>query len=98
MTCWYMKQQGSNFDKFCSEGWLVQDEMISVYICTDDGWEEAVRTGWVCRVEDYMNDRIKKHELTRKDKEADRKGTCKGNKCKHGTCIFTYRAVPEIDE
>lgn len=62
-----------NFRKWKQNGWLVSDprEMYYVYAQTMEG-----RTQYglvVCaNVEDYLSGKIKKHELTRKDKEEDR--------------------------
>ena len=62
-----------NFKKWQEKGWLVQDkkEQYYVYAQTMDG-----RTQYglvVCaNTDDYMNGAIKKHELTRKEKEDDR--------------------------
>lgn len=62
-----------NFNKFQREGWLVQDDKDHYYIYaqTMDGRTQygIVVAAWV---EDYMNNRIKKHELPRRDKEEDR--------------------------
>ena len=62
-----------NFKKFQKEGWLVQDpkEQYYIYAQTMDGRTQYgfVVGAWV---DDYMEGRIKKHELTRRDKEEDR--------------------------
>lgn len=62
-----------NFRKFRNEGWLVKDHKPCYYIYaqTMDG---RTQYGFViaANVDDYMSGRIKKHELTRKDKEEDR--------------------------
>lgn len=62
-----------NFKAFQNEGWLVQDdkEHYYIYAQTMDG---RTQYGIVvaANVEDYMNGVIKKHELTRRDKEEDR--------------------------
>ena len=62
-----------NFNAFQQNGWLVQDENEHYYIYaqTMDG---RTQYGIVvaANVDDYMNERIKKHELTRRDKEEDR--------------------------
>lgn len=62
-----------NFNAFQRNGWLVQDEKEHYYIYaqTMDG---RTQYGIVvaANVDDYMNNRIKKHELTRRDKEEDR--------------------------
>lgn len=62
-----------NFNAFQKNGWLVQDEKDHYYIYaqTMDG---RTQYGIViaANVEDYMTGKIKKHELTRRDKEEDR--------------------------
>ena len=62
-----------NFNMFQDKGWLVQDEKPHYYIYaqTMDG---RTQYGIVvaANVADYMEGRIKKHELTRRDKEEDR--------------------------
>ena len=62
-----------NFKKFQEKGWLVQDDEDCYYIYaqTMDG---RTQYGFVvgASVEDYLTGRIKKHELTRREKEADR--------------------------
>ena len=63
----------ANFKAFRENGWLVQDAAPHYYIYaqTMDGRTQygIVLAAWV---EDYMTGRIKKHELTRRDKEEDR--------------------------
>ncbi|MEZ7885352.1 MAG: DUF1015 domain-containing protein [Bacteroidales bacterium] len=62
-----------NFKKWQSQNWLVQDkkEMYYVYAQTMEG---RTQYGIVlcANIDDYLNGNIKKHELTRKDKEEDR--------------------------
>lgn len=62
-----------NFKKFKEKGWLVQDadEHYYIYAQTMNGKTQygIVVGAWV---EDYLNGTIKKHELTRRDKEEDR--------------------------
>ena len=62
-----------NFKKFQDKGWLIQDDQDCYYIYaqTMDG---RTQYGFVvgASVEDYLTGRIKKHELTRREKEADR--------------------------
>lgn len=62
-----------NFQKFQREGWLVQDEKEQYYLYaqTMDG---RTQYGLVvgANVDDYLTGKIKKHELTRKEKEVDR--------------------------
>ncbi len=62
-----------NFKKFQDRGWLVQDpkEEYYIYAQTMDGRRQY---GIVvaASVDDYLTGRIKKHELTRREKETDR--------------------------
>ena len=62
-----------NFKKFQEEGWLVQDGKENYYIYAQT-MEGRTQYGFVVGawVNDYMEGRIKKHELTRRDKEEDR--------------------------
>ncbi|MDE5713632.1 MAG: DUF1015 domain-containing protein, partial [Muribaculaceae bacterium] len=62
-----------NFKKFQQEGWLVQDGKENYYIYAQT-MEGRTQYGFVVGawVNDYMEGRIKKHELTRRDKEEDR--------------------------
>ncbi len=62
-----------NFNAFQQKGWLVEDakEHYYIYAQTMDG---RTQYGFVvaANVDDYISGRIKKHELTRRDKEEDR--------------------------
>ncbi|MDE5821941.1 MAG: DUF1015 domain-containing protein [Paramuribaculum sp.] len=62
-----------NFNAFQNNGWLVQDNKEHYYIYAQT-MEGRTQYGIViaANVDDYMNERIKKHELTRRDKEEDR--------------------------
>lgn len=87
-----------NFEKFRDQGWLVQDEeeCLYIYAQTMEGKRQYGLVG-CAGVEDYMNDRIKKHELTRKVKEVDRMKHVRVTNANMEPVFFTYRAVPEID-
>ena len=67
------QKAAENFKKFQDKGWLVQDdkEQYYIYAQTMNG---KTQYGLVvgAYVEDYLNGVIKKHELTRRDKEEDR--------------------------
>ena len=62
-----------NFNAFCGNGWLVQDDSEHYYIYAQT-MNGRTQYGIVvaANVADYMEGRIKKHELTRRDKEEDR--------------------------
>lgn len=63
----------SNFNAFQRNGWLVQDDKEHYYIYAQT-MNGRTQYGFVvaANVDDYMEGRIKKHELTRRDKEEDR--------------------------
>lgn len=87
------------FDQFRSKGWLVQDEAdkLYVYAQTMDGRTQYGIVGCAA-VDDYLNNVIKKHELTRKDKEEDRMKHVRVNNANMEPVFFTFPAVAEIDE
>ena len=80
-----------NFRKFQENGWLVQDSKPCYYIYaqTMDG---RTQYGFVvaASVDDYMNGRIKKHELTRRDKEEDRMKHVRNNRANVEPVFFTF--------
>lgn len=62
-----------NYELFKKNGWLVKDEEDKFYIYaqTMNGRTQYGIVG-AAHIDDYLNNVIKKHELTRKDKEEDR--------------------------
>ena len=87
-----------NFRKFREQGWLLQDkeEYLYIYAQTMNGKTQYGLVG-CAGVEDYMNGIIKKHELTRKDKEEDRMKHVRVTNANMEPVFFTYPAVQEID-
>ncbi|GAB4446720.1 MAG: DUF1015 domain-containing protein [Bacteroidales bacterium] len=87
-----------NFEMFKQKGWLVQDneEYLYIYAQTMDGRTQYGLVG-CAGVDDYLNGIIKKHELTRKDKEEDRMKHVRVTDANMEPVFFSYRAVPEID-
>lgn len=79
------------FDRFLAEGLLVQDDAprYYVYAQTMNGRTQygLVVAAWV---EDYMQGRIKKHELTRRDKEEDRMKHVRVNNANLEPVFFAY--------
>ena len=88
-----------NFNLFREKGWLVQDpdDYLYIYAQTMNGKTQYGIVG-CAGVEDYMNGIIRKHELTRKDKEEDRMKHVRITNANMEPVFFTYPAVPEIDE
>ncbi len=88
-----------NFTKFKKEGWLNQDgeDYLYIYAQTMNGKTQYGIVGCAA-VEDYMSGVIKKHELTRKDKEEDRMKHVRITNANMEPVFFTYPAVAAIDD
>ncbi len=88
-----------NFKLWQERGWLVQDakEMYYIYAQTMDG---RTQYGLVAaaNVDDYMTGKIKKHELTRKDKEEDRMIHVRIQNANIEPVFFAYPDVAEMNE
>ncbi|MFN8207125.1 MAG: DUF1015 family protein [Bacteroidales bacterium] len=92
--------QGINtFKRMQAEGLFLQDEQecLYVYAQTMNGRTQYGLVGCAA-VEDYLNDIIKKHELTRPDKEEDRKNHIRVSSYHYEPVFFAYHPVKEIDE
>ena len=88
-----------NFSKWQKNGWLVKDKKPGFYIYaqTMKGRTQYGIAG-CASVDDYLNGVIKKHELTRPDKEHDRMIHVRVNNANIEPVFFTYQAVKEIDD
>ncbi|MCB2208751.1 MAG: DUF1015 family protein [Bacteroidetes bacterium] len=88
-----------NLEKFKKSGWLVADdeEYLYIYAQTMFGKTQYGIVG-CASVEDYMNNVIKKHELTRPDKEEDRMKHVRITNANMEPVFFSYPAVKEIDK
>lgn len=88
-----------NFEKFKKNGWLVQDETANLYIYAQT-MNSKTQYGLVAcaAVDDYMNNVIKKHELTRPDKEEDRMKHVRITNANMEPVFFSYPAHAELDK
>ncbi|HNW50556.1 MAG TPA: DUF1015 family protein [Prolixibacteraceae bacterium] len=86
------------FQLFQKEGWLVQDEKDCLYIYAQT-MNGRTQYGLVAcaSVDDYLNGVIKKHELTRADKEEDRMKHVRNTNANVEPVFFAYPAVAAID-
>ena len=85
------EKAAENFRKFQDRGWLVQDgkEQYYIYAQTMNGKTQYGLV--VCaNVDDYLNGVIKKHELTRRDKEEDRMKHVRVNDANIEPVFFAY--------
>ena len=94
----YLKA-ADNFKKFQEKGWLVQDDKPCYYVYAQT-MNGKTQYGLVvgAYVPDYMNGVIKKHELTRRDKEEDRMKHVRVNNANIEPVFFAYPDNEEIDE
>ena len=89
----------ANFKKWQKNGWLLKDAEPHYYIYaqTMNGRTQYGIVG-CASVNDYLNGIIKKHELTRPDKEQDRMIHVRVNNANIEPVFFTYPSVDEIDD
>ncbi|MBQ9288241.1 MAG: DUF1015 domain-containing protein [Bacteroidaceae bacterium] len=87
------------FQLFQDKGWLVQDpkEYYYIYAQTMNGKTQYGLV--ICAyVDDYLNGVIKKHELTRRDKEEDRMKHVRVNNANVEPVFFAYPDDAVLDE
>lgn len=87
-----------NLEKFIEKGYFVRDEKPNYYVYAQT-WNNKTQYGIVgcAGVQDYLNDIIKKHELTRPDKEEDRMKHVRITNANAEPVFFTYPQVDAID-
>ena len=87
-----------NFKAFQDKGWLVQDSEPRIYIYGQT-MGERTQYGFVActSIDDYFNGTIKKHELTRKEKEDDRMIHVNITDANVEPVFFAYPAQSELD-
>ena len=87
-----------NFQLFQDKGWLVQDNKENYYIYAQT-MNGKTQYGLVvgAYVPDYMNGVIKKHELTRRDKEEDRMKHVRVNNANIEPVFFAYPDNEKLD-
>jgi uncharacterized protein (DUF1015 family) len=88
-----------NFQRFIADGVLRQDKLPCFYLYRQIMGSHS-QTGLVVAAScaDYLGNQIKKHELTRPDKEDDRVRHIEALAAQTGPVFLTYRAVPALDE
>jgi len=93
------KKGKDNFERMFREGVFKQDEQDYYYIYaqTMNGRKQYGIVG-CASVDDYVNDIIKKHELTRPDKEEDRKNHVRVSNLNYEPVFFAYPHVKKLDD
>lgn len=92
------QKAAENFQRFQDNGWLVQDEQEAYYVYAQT-MNGKTQYGLVvgAYVPDYLNGTIKKHELTRRDKEEDRMKHVRVNNANLEPVFFAYPDDAELD-
>lgn len=93
------KKGKENFERMFKQGIFSQDEKDYYYIYaqTMNGRKQYGIVGCAA-VDDYVNDVIKKHELTRPDKEEDRKNHVRVSGLNYEPVFFAYPQVKALDD
>ncbi|RLD96531.1 MAG: DUF1015 domain-containing protein, partial [Bacteroidetes bacterium] len=87
-----------NLQKLISEGYFVQDESDMLYVYGQTMFGKTQYGIVACAaVDDYLNDVIKKHELTRPDKEEDRMNHIRVTNFNAEPVFFAYPDHAELD-
>jgi uncharacterized protein (DUF1015 family) len=94
----YAKGQ-ENFQRLIAQGALQQDPQPCFYLYRQTMGRHS-QTGLVAAAscEDYLKGNIRKHELTRPDKEDDRVRHIEALNSQTGPVFLVYRAQPALDE
>jgi len=93
------EKAAENFKLFCDNGWLVQDKNEHYYVYAQT-MNNKTQYGLVlcASVDDYMSGKIKKHELTRRDKEEDRMKHVRITDANVEPVFFSYPDNDDIDK
>jgi uncharacterized protein (DUF1015 family) len=93
------KKARQNFDAFRERGWLVEEKSPAYYLYAQT-WQGRTQTGLMalCRVDAYDKGEIKRHELTRPDKELDRVMHIEALDAQTGLVFLAYRDRKELKD
>ena len=93
------EKAAENFQMFQDKGWLVQDDKEQYYIYAQTMNGKTQYGLVVCAfVNDYLDGTIKKHELTRRDKEEDRMKHVRVNNANIEPVFFAYPDNTVLDQ
>ena len=92
------KMAKTNLDRYLSDGQMKKDTTPCYYIYRQQ-MGQHIQIGLVAAasVEEYRENIIKKHELTRHDKEQDRVNHILATEAQTGAVFLTYKGKPEIN-
>jgi uncharacterized protein (DUF1015 family) len=87
-----------NFRKLINEGHLKREDRSCLYVYQQQmGAHTQKGIVALCHIDDYLQNRIKKHEKTRKDKEDDRTRLTGAMSANAGPVFLTYRDLASVD-
>lgn len=86
------EQARTNLDAFIEQGWMTQDDQPCFYLYRQT-WRGRTQVGLMaaCSVDEYDRGEIKRHELTRPDKEQDRVDNMQALDAQPGLVFLAYR-------
>lgn len=86
-----------NLLSFIDKGWLFRENKPSYYILSQT-WQGRTQTGLYAAVscQEYISGQIKKHELTRKDKEEDRTSHIETSRAGTGPVFLAFDRTPDF--
>lgn len=92
------KKINENFEEFLDEGILVKDPLPSIYVYQIKR-EGHSQTGiWTTTsIDDYLNNVVRKHELTRADREQSLIDYLQQTGIDANPVLITYKSLPEIE-
>ncbi len=92
------EKAGENLQEFIKKGILVQDQKPCFYVYRQQmGTHIQVGLVATASIEEYQQNIIKKHELTRPDKEQDRINNIMATQAQTGPIFLTYKANDHIN-
>lgn len=93
------EKAGENLQMLISSGQMVREDEPSLYayrMTVDGRAQVGLLAG--CSIDEYESGLIKKHELTRRDKEDDRTRHMLALSAQPGPVLVAYKDVPALDE
>lgn len=93
------KSGAEQFQKFLDKGWLVQDKEENYYLYAQSmNGKKQFGIVLCAHIDDYLGGAIKKHELTRRDKEEDRMKHVRSTNANIEPVFLAYPENDKLDE
>jgi len=94
-----LKTGRAHLEWLMEKGYMIEEER-PVFLIYRQYWQDHVQTGIFATfsVDEYIQNKIKKHELTRKDKEDERALHVKVVRAHTGPVFLMYKSQPDVDQ